>query len=244
MQRLHSHAFYLYGVIAGLSIREVLVRTGPDLFLFLSSKTELWKVHLEWIRLIVFFLAISCFYFGAGVFFDRVHVDPKTAQAYKKKNYGLDFWFGLIHFLIFFAWALTINDYSRTTSGLSLFWIFLAAIFLYDSAWLLANFRYDTFQEIKLWAEICGAVVFLAGVVSIFFKFVLLKDAVVAEEASFCVFIVYLLLDLAELFTGNSIFSEWLKRLVPRNTLSPAGTSSTTQPALQDNDVEGPPSQD
>jgi len=227
VQRLHSHAFYLYGVIAGLSVREVLVRTGPDLFLILSSKTESWKVHLEWTRLIVFFFTICAFYFGSGLYFDKVYTNTETAGRFVKKNYGLDYCFGLIHFLIFFACALTINDYSRTPSGISLFLIFLAAIFLYDLPWLLANTSYDSSEEIKIWAEVCLIVVFLAGVVFMFVKYVLGKDPVVAEEASLCVFLIYLLFDMAELFTGNLIFSEWLKRLLPKHALQSSVSRSS-----------------
>jgi hypothetical protein len=215
VQRLHSHSFYLFGVVVGLSIREALVRTGSDLFL--PTKVEIWKVHLEALRLIIFLLTITCFYFGAGVFFDKIYINPETATRYQRKNYGLDFSFGLIHFLAFFAWALSINDYSRSPKwGVSPFLGFLSAIFLYDLAWLFISYRYDSFDEIKLWAEWCAGTFFLASFVFIVVKFLFSKDDVFAEEMSFLVYGLYIAGDITELFSGRPFFEELLKKLLPK----------------------------
>lgn len=216
MQRLHSHAFYLYGVVVALAIREVLLRVGTHAFVPVAGEqVESWKIHLEALRLVLFLIAITCFYFGSGVFFDKVYINPDTAREFQKKNYGLDFTIGLIHFLIFFAWSLTITNHSRNGWGLSPFFGFLSAIFLYDLVWLIANVRYDSLQEIKLWAFM-SALVFFVGAVGFFVARSLLNNDAVAEEISFLIFGLYLVGDAAELFSGRPFFSELIKSLLPR----------------------------
>jgi hypothetical protein len=64
MKRLNDRAFFLYGVIVGLSIREAIVRVIPNIMM----GVEAWKARLEALRLIIYLLTITCFYFGAGVF--------------------------------------------------------------------------------------------------------------------------------------------------------------------------------
>jgi hypothetical protein len=217
VRRFHTHAFWLYGVITGLAIREALVRAGPHVFLYLSaSRPEAWKLHLELSRLVIFCLCLFTFYFGAGVFFDKVHVGPEAATKYPNNNYGLDYFFGLIHFVFFFGWALTIDDYSRTARGISLFLVFLTIIFLYDLAWLLANLKYDSFQEIQMWAEWAAITWFLGLVVWLLTKYVFSGNDVVAEEATFVVFGLYLIVDLVELFYEKQIFTHWIINLLPR----------------------------
>jgi hypothetical protein len=215
VQRLHNHSFYLFSVVVGLSIREALVRTTPSLFL--PSKLETRQVHLEALRLIVFLTAIACFYFGSGVFFNKVYLDTVTAENYKKKIYGIDYGFGFIHFLFFFVWAVTINDFTRSDKfSISPFLSFLSVIFLYDLVWLLASRGYDTFDEIKTWA-VWSVAVFLAASV-VFFVFIFLNpaDGVQGEEAAFVVYFLYLIGDLIELFSGKPFFVKLIKALLPK----------------------------
>jgi hypothetical protein len=227
MRRLHGQMFFLYGAVVGLAIREALVRVGPGLVNFLSSPIEPWKIRLEFFRLVIFFLAISTFYIGAVFFFDRVHVGDEAEKTYPRSNYFYDFWFGLIHFVLFFLCAITINDFLRVKSGLSLFLIYLAIIFLYDLWWLFINRKQDSFEEIKVWAWSSAVAVFLAGVAFLFAKHVFGRDDVVAEDASLGVFGAYLIIDLAELLTGNQIISIALLRLLPKRLLAVQKSSRT-----------------
>jgi hypothetical protein len=216
LQRLHNHAFYLYGVLTGLAIREALVRAGPHIFV--PSNAIPWQAHLEAMRLVIFLFTISCFYFGAGVYFNKVHLCPETAEGYEKKNYGLDFGMGMVHFFIFFACAIAISDHSRPKWGISPFILYLSAIFLYDLVWLLASIRLDSFEEIKLWAVMCTFVWFLAAVTFLAVG-VWKENAVIAEEASFLVLGLYLVGDVIELFTGRPFFLELIKKILPRNVV-------------------------
>ena len=214
MQRLHNHAFYLYGVIVGLAIREALVDTGPHVFI--PSNVAPWKIHLEALRLIVFLATIGCFYFGAGVYFDKVHLGESSTN-YSKKSYGLDFVMGLIHFLFFFAWALTLTNHSRNSLGISPFYGFLSAVFLYDLVWLIANIRFDAAHEIKMWAVMCLIVWCLAT--GLFFTVrAITNNDVLAEEISLGLYACYLVGDAVELFSGKPFFLTLLQLLLPQNT--------------------------
>jgi hypothetical protein len=222
---------FLYGAVVGLAIREAFARVGPDLVQFLSTDAALWKIHLEALRLIIFFFAISTFYIGSIVFFDKVHLCEEAQQSYPKSNYGYDFWFGLVHFVIFFFCAITINDFSRTKAGLSLFVIYLSFICLYDLLWLYVNRKQDSFEEIKVWAWSSAVVVFLAGVAFLVTKKIFEKDDVIAEYASLTFFAAYLWIDLAELLTGNQIISKWMLKLLPKSALATVQNSGTGVPA-------------
>lgn len=162
-------------------------------------------------------MTISVFYFGSGVFFNRVHLNPETAETFKKKSYGLDFVGGLIHFLIFFAWAIAITDHSRYTLGASLFLVYLGAIFLYDLIWLLVSIPYDSVREIKLWALMCTVVFFLATGLFLGVRTWKNND-VIAEEACFIIYFLYLLGDAVELFTERPFFSELIRWFLPEKT--------------------------
>jgi hypothetical protein len=227
MRRLHGQMFFLYGAIVGLAIREAFSRVGPSLVSFLSSNTEPWKMHLEGARLAVFFFAISTFYVGSVAFFDKVHSED-SSTSYPRSKYAYDFWFGLIHFVLFFLCAITINDFARTKAGFSLFLIYLACIFLYDLFWLVINWNQDTFEEIKVWAWSSAVTVFLAWVAFLVAKHVFGKNEVIAEYASLAIIGAYLIVDLAELLTGNQYISLAALRLLPRN-LAPQAPSRVRQ---------------
>lgn len=217
MQLLHSYAVFLYGVIVALSFREALVRVGPHLFV--PSEIEAWKAHLEAVRLILFLFAVTCFYFGSAVFFDKVHVNSATSVKYSRKNYGLDFALGLVHFLIFFGWAITVTDHSRLVFGVGPFLGFLAAVLLYDLVWLAASLRFDSLKEIKMWAAM-GVVTFVAAGIAFFVAKASSGNDVIAEYCSFGPVFLYLLGDITELFSGKPFFSELIRRVLPEPSTS------------------------
>ncbi len=171
---------------------------------------------MEAFRLIIFLMTITCFYFGSAVFFDKVYLNEKTASRFQKKSYGLDYVLGMVHFLVFFAWSLTLADHSRFRWGLSPFLLFMSAILLYDVVWFVASIRFDTMQELKLWTFFCVVVLFLTGV-GFFLVRGLSSNDVVAEEISFVVVGLYLLGDFVELFTDRPFFSELVRMVLPKN---------------------------
>lgn len=213
MQRLHSHAFYIYGVIVGLSIREALARVAPHLLH--PSTVPAWEARLEAVRLVVLLLMTTVFYFGSGVFFDKVYLNPATCDLYKKKIYGLDFAIGLAHFLFFFGWSLTITDHSRAYFGVSAFLGFMGFILIYDLVWIFMSTGYDTMEEIKLWTFMGVLTFVLSGVA--FFVVRAVSDDVVGEYWAILVVMLYLLGDATELFSGRPFYAELLKKLLPKN---------------------------
>ena len=102
---LHQHAFWVYGVIVGLALKEALSTVLPHLLGFLTDLPQspfayLWEV---W-KLTVFLTLIIQFYLGSAVYFNRHHnLDSETLS----EGYVPDFLAGLIHFILFFAWSLT-----------------------------------------------------------------------------------------------------------------------------------------
>ena len=242
MHRLHSHSFYLYSAIVGLAIREALAGAGKHVLIPLSPSESAalnyqpWQFHLEAIRLVLFLFTIAVFYIGCGLYFDKVHPKPKDQDLSQNleeiesidgqppksptKSYGLDFGMGLIHFLIFFAWALSITNHSRPFWGVSTFMIFLSAIFLYDLVWLMASIRLDSVQEIKMWAIVCTGVWFFGA--ATFFVARTWGNDVRAEEVSYIPYFAYLVIDTLELFSGRPFFLKWILRALPRNALDSA----------------------
>ena len=182
-----------------------------------SASLAPWQIRLEAYRLVLFLFTIACFYFGCGQYFEKVHIRSAASDpnATTKTSYGLDYGMGLIHFLIFFALAIAVTDHSRFRWGVSPYLIFLSAIFLYDLVWLAVSIRLDSVQEIKLWAWVCAFFWFIAAVV--YFAARSWGNDVVAEEASFIVFGLYLCGDVIELFGGKPFFLKWILKLLPSN---------------------------
>ncbi|HEY0428979.1 MAG TPA: hypothetical protein VGC76_14455 [Pyrinomonadaceae bacterium] len=176
-ENIRKQAFWLYGVIVGLAVKEALTHVLPHIF---KEQINLLERHIpEMIRLFVFLVLCVRFYLGAAQYFDEAYekkhpatvipFDPPaenigTAQVneappvlenkYKKKSFGLDFLVGFFHFLIFSALALSIcYDESGWNNEISiyLFPSVLLTILLYDVVWLLVNIKKHTFALIKLW---------------------------------------------------------------------------------------------
>ena len=196
-----------------LSIREALVRVGPNVFL--PNSMDHWKVHLEAWRLVIFMMTICCFYLGSGVFFDKVYNGPNADEEFPNKSYGLDYVMGFVHFVAFFAWSQTIDNFTTPLLGMSPFLGFLSGIFLYDLVWLAANIRFDTVQAIKVWA-ICALLVWLVATATFLIARSITKNDFTAEKISFVVYGLYLIIDAAELLTGKPVFVEWMKRAIPK----------------------------
>jgi len=108
VRRLHSQVFFLYGVVVGLAIREALVRVGPDLVLFLSPKIQPRHLYLEALRLVVFFLAITTFYIGSHVFFDKVHLVTKQNGTFQ--NLTTRMIFGLASSIFFSSFSVLLRS--------------------------------------------------------------------------------------------------------------------------------------
>jgi len=77
---LHKHAFWLYGVIVGLAVKEALVSTVPDI---LTPTEPKWESIIDFSRLVVFVFFITRFYLGSAYFFEEsilVRTPPTTQK--------------------------------------------------------------------------------------------------------------------------------------------------------------------
>ena len=152
---LRRQTFWLYGVIIGLAIKDALETVVGHLMVPPDGSYR--DVVPETVRLLVFLLTAIQFYLGSVWFFDKFHEGPElppeqppddTAMPTKRASYSVDFLFGLFHFLIFFAWALSLDTHK---GHLHTFPILLVVILLYDGLWCWACRGLETYTEIRKW---------------------------------------------------------------------------------------------
>src|SRR5437016_1321019 len=143
MQQLHTSAFWVYGIILGFSIREVLSKVVPHLLQLPSAEPPPapWFVHLEIFRAVTFLFLTVTLYLSSARYFHIVYFEDPQAVLNKKNSYASDILFGFIRLLLFYAWSLTIADRVQTTWGLSHFLVLLAVVLLYNYVLLGTNFR-------------------------------------------------------------------------------------------------------
>jgi len=214
MQRLHNSVTFVYGVIVGLAIREALVRTVPDI-LHLTQIVG-WRANLEAFRLVLFLSLIVRFYFGSGTYFESVYLgeNAPAPSLQTRVSYGIDFSSGLVHFLVFFAWSLTLTDHNRPWQGTGIFLWVLAVILAFDAVWYFANPSALTKDRIKLWAEFNLATLILAGILFFGVRAFTGND-VLAEECSFPLIALVSLIDYVELISGRDVFARVILRMLP-----------------------------
>lgn len=203
--RLHQHSFWLFSIVVGLAIREALLRVLPPL---IEGPGSPWDHLSEATRLIVFLVLAVKFFLGAFAYFDEVYFEPETECKYENKNYGVDFLFGFVHFLLFLALAMSID--ARGPAGW-LFATFVVIVLLYDLAWwfVLWCWKFDCRKRVSLWAfinlltvltgvVICGSLVFSGW------------DNLAAERWAYAPVFVVGMIDIAELVRRRPIFRTWL----------------------------------
>lgn len=167
-----KHAVWIFGVLVGLAIKEAITRIAPHL---LSYETEpsadMWP---EALRLTVFGLMIVRHYLGAAHLFDNVHAEALKAVSESDgslsvserarlriagKQFGVDFFAGLLHFTLFSVWSLTLELHHldpANTGRLVSEWAFRAVllfILTYDVFWIIPRPRPHP-RELKLWTVI------------------------------------------------------------------------------------------
>lgn len=204
---LHRHAFWLYGVVVGLAIREALTAVLPHLIT--PPFENRWESLQEGLRLSAFLILITRFYLGSGYFFDTTY---KADSTVKNTNYGLDFLFGSIHFILFYVAAVAIDIHTKPQL---LFLILISAVLLYDLVWYYASAEYDTRHELKLWAFYNAVTFIVAGFV---YLLVLQFHRPVGEAEGFAMVIVILASwwDVVGMMQERSFIRDALTRLVNR----------------------------
>lgn len=185
---LGKHGLWIFGAVVGLAIREAIttlfshvsaVAAKAKVAAFIAAvasapyvpQTDRYHELLEAFRFIVFFFTISRFYIGAAQFFESVHGEASTYDP-KKTWFAWDFMFGLVHFVLFFGWALSLNSHDAMTFGFTapLLWMF--GILAYDFVWFVMSANHSTRNVIAQWT----ALNLLTGF-SAFFVFAITRGA-------------------------------------------------------------------
>jgi hypothetical protein len=159
---VYKHAFWLYGVVIGLAIKDAIDSVVPH-WINLSADVERavhppHGLYLEILRLFTFlFLAIR-FYLGSAYYFGVVHESDGGSENFSNRSFGSDFVLGFLHFLGFVFLALTIKVHIG--QPMRLFPLGIAYVLGYDVAWFLYSWasKLDTRRKIKWWAIINGGV--------------------------------------------------------------------------------------
>ena len=154
----HKNAFWIYGV-TGMVMREplsVLVRDAS------AQGFASPIVQLESLRVLVVFLILSRVFMGAGVYFDRVYLQPESAANFPRRNYAADFLATLTELLVAVGASTAIAIHTRSIGGLTPFSILIALLLVSEPLKLLGTrlAGYSTVAEIAPAAR-ASAIAFL-----------------------------------------------------------------------------------
>jgi hypothetical protein len=209
---LHKDAFWLYGVIVGLAIREGLTTFVPHIFT--TTWNHAWAYFSEGFRLLVFLIVIVRFYLGSAKFFNDFYIAPGADARFKHKNFTVDFLFGFVHFLVFFAWAASIDKFGG--KAVYLYPGLLTFILLYDIFWFAwSTFKkYHTRRVIGLWAILNFGTFLLSCCTFLVLKFIFEVKPTAAEQGA-CVWVLFVsFLDISQVITRRRIFAEWINDII------------------------------
>ena len=174
-----------------------------------------WQLHIEAWRTVLFLVMIIRFYFGSLVFFNDTYIDPGRSAEVAIKSYGLDFFMGLMHFILLFAWSVTIVSHGPWRYfGLSNFLIVMWVVLLFDLVWLVFNSGYDTNKRIRLWTVVNMLTFVLSALVFLVAK-AITDDPQIAEEASMVPVGMIAVSELVGMVSERAIFVEWIRSLLP-----------------------------
>jgi hypothetical protein len=236
---LHKHAFWLYGVIVGLSIEEALKAVVPH---FTSPPEQPPRaVLLDGARLLVFLVLIIRFYLGSGIFFDVAYASADADRRFPKKNYALDFLTGIIHFLFFFGLAIAIDAHANP---LWLFPSLVGVILFYDLLWFIVCREYDTRRLMKMWMAVNLGTL---GVAALFYLIAITSytPPVTAELIAYIPILFVSAIDLGEMVRGRPIFARWLAALIDQESepepIAPSPDNAQVEPVTAGQPAEATP---
>jgi hypothetical protein len=160
---IYKHAFWLYGVIVGLAIKDGVDSVVPHL-INLGGAASANVAHpphglyLEILRLFTFLFLAVRFYLGSAYYFGLIHESNQGAILFPRRSFGSDFILGFFHFLAFAFLALTIHVH--VGEPMRLFPLGVAFVLGYDVVWFVYSWLYklDTRRKIKWWAIVNGGV--------------------------------------------------------------------------------------
>ena len=202
LRRIHEQAFWLYTIIIGLAIRQVLIEIIPrSLNYFFSTELHLptretlyaSSFYIELVRSLVFLIVITRFYLGSVLVLAELTRKPGGPP----KGSWVHVLTGSVHFLLFFWWAYT-PFVTAVIWRISLFVWVLILILLWDVAWFVLT-PGDQRSTIKPWLY-RNLRTFL-GMVILFFASLWFLSAQAQEVLMLVLVLVVSLGDFREMFT-------------------------------------------
>ncbi len=161
---------------------------------------------LEAWRLLLVIIVIVRFYLGSTYYFARYH------QQAKSPYYAIDLFSGIVHFVLFYAWSITVTLSPPPTYSFSLFELLLFAVLLYDLAWLLFC-RQQRREQVRYWATINGATFVSILAIHLILQHVINTDLRTAEGLALIPLLFVSLIDIKGMAEDREIIAEWLRRL-------------------------------
>ncbi len=124
----HKNAFWIYGV-TGMVMREplsIVIRDASALGIVNPT------VQLEALRVVLIFLILSRLFLGAGIYFDRVYLQPESYLEFPRRSYPVDFLSTLMELLVAVGASSTVGNHARHMGGLAPYTMLVAVLLLFE----------------------------------------------------------------------------------------------------------------
>ncbi|MEQ1884828.1 MAG: hypothetical protein ABL967_07185 [Bryobacteraceae bacterium] len=157
----HKSAFWIYGVTA-MILREPLSIVTRDL----SAKgLGDASVRVECLRMLVVLVVLSRQFLAAGIYFDRVYLQPDSASKYPRKSYPVDFLTRLVDLLAAVAASTAVGLHAFLIGGLASFTWIITLLLFFDLLWAFTARAagYSTAIELRSTASSSLLILLLCG---------------------------------------------------------------------------------
>jgi len=234
---IHKHAFWLYGVLVGVAIKEALetsihhfvnpARIQEELAHLgqrISYPDSEIGLYPEIIRLTAFLVLIIRFYFGSAYFFGAAYQSRKAHKRFPITNYGMDFIFGFIHFVSFVILALLIDIHTTAIHG---FPYLVGFILVYDIFWYVSSVRRSTKAMIFWWMIINLITALTAGLVYVLLE---RRNVITAEIWALWIVIGVSVLDIGMMMAKRPFFLPIGKLVPPDISDEPSDSPDPAEP--------------
>lgn len=229
---VHKHAFWLYGVVVGLVIKEAVTNVSEHIFPIAPRVSDEFHYQVakalgialaeplpstatmrltDGCRLIIVLTICIRFYLGAAVYFESTYFehDGSLKPTASDKDYMVDFVWGFVHFMLFLGLSATIEGHGQPTV---VFPILLAVVFGYSIAWYFGTGKnHDEERLIVRWATI-NALTLLIGGLTYFIIYTFNKDKTMAEWGAFIWVFGFSIFDIIETIMRRPLLENFFNR--------------------------------
>jgi len=210
---LHQHAFWVYGVIVGLAVKEALSSVLPNLLTFIANPPDApFTSAADGWKLVVFLVVTIRFYLGSAVFFHSHH---NVETNHLTRGYVTDFLSGVMHFILFFAWSLTFKVSPSTKHEFvpTAYETLLAIILLYDFLWWAICRGTKGAAQVRYWSFVNLATVVVATVIHLI-SVAANALQTVSEGITLLPVFFASIADIVGMAKGEQPFAKWIRALL------------------------------